>query len=57
MKQSYDSFSQSQKDFIIKAYQEIQKNPDLAMEIMELPYDNESFTFFQESLSLYVSIE
>lgn len=57
MKQSYDAFSQSQKDFIIKAYQKMQINPDLVMEIMELPYDDESFTFFQESLSLYIDID
>lgn len=56
LQNSYEAFSPEQKEFLIQAYKAIQNNPDLLMEIMELPYDEDSFIFFRDSLWTYIEL-
>ena len=56
LQNSYEAFSSEQKEFLMQAYKAIQNNPDLLMEIMELPYDNDSFIFFRDSLWTYIEL-
>ena len=56
LQNSYEAFSSEQKEFLIQVYNAIQNNPDLLMEIMELPYDKDSFEMFQDTINTYLEM-
>lgn len=59
---AYDSFSDTQKKFIDQIYQEIQiqeNNQDRTLldNLLDLPFDEDTFVFFQGDMEIYIALD